>query len=252
MTGILETSRRQPLMTEPQAMERFIVTIDGPAGTGKSSVALELARRLDFDFLDTGAMYRAAAALALDHGLDPSDDAGVMRVVQQAGIVFDWEKSPPRIMAEGRAMHKRIRKHDVTAVVSRIAANAELRRMMVASQRQIAEDRPRLVTEGRDQGTVVFPHADVKFYLDADPKVRASRRATQLRTEGIASEERQLLQEINDRDRSDASRVDGPMMCPADAIRVDTTPLDFDAVVSVLEGHVRASLATRQDDIQRP
>lgn len=220
-----------------------IITIDGPAGTGKSSVARQLARRLGLDFLDTGAMYRAAAAIVLDHGIDPADDSRVVEAVLAAGIRFDWLSDPPAIVAGGRALGDRIRGADVTGIVSRIAANSELRRYMVAWQRRIAHDHPRLVTEGRDQGSVVFPSAPVKFYLDAAPRVRAARRAAQLLDAGEQVAEADLLDEILTRDRSDSSRVDGPLTCPEDAIRIDTSAMTFDQVVDVLERHVRERVA---------
>ncbi len=220
-----------------------IITIDGPAGTGKSSVARQLAKRLGLDFLDTGAMYRAAAAIVLDHGINPSEDSRVVEAVLAAGIRFDWTTDPPAILAGGRAMGERIRSADVTGIVSRIAANSELRRYMVAWQRRIAHEHPRLVTEGRDQGSVVFPSAPLKFYLDAAPRVRAARRTAQLRDAGQPVSENDLLDEILTRDRSDSSRVDGPLTCPDDAIRIDTSTLTFDQVVDVLERHVRQRIA---------
>lgn len=244
MTGasVTQTPRHA---TPPRApSEPLVITIDGPAGTGKSSVARHLAKRLGLDFLDTGAMYRAAAAIALDQSIDPADDPRVVRAVIEAGIRFDWTKDPPSILAHGQPLDERIRQPDVTAIVSRIAANAELRRTMVAWQRRIAADHPRLVTEGRDQGSVVFPDAPIKFYLDAQPEVRAARRATQLRAAGQHATESELLDEILTRDRSDSSRLDGPLRCPDDAIRIDTSPLTFDQVVDVLERHVRQRIAT--------
>ncbi len=223
------------------ATEAIIITIDGPAGTGKSSVARALARRLGLDFLDTGAMYRAAAAVALDRGLDLADQPGVVRAVEEAGIRFDWSLDPPRVLAFDRPMNGRIRASDVTAVVSRVAAIAPLRRHMVAMQRAIAAQHPRLVTEGRDQGSVVFPDARVKLYLDADPAVRARRRLEQLRAAGGGAipDPSAVLADIAERDRLDSSRADGPLRCPEDAIRVDTTSLSFEQVVSRLEQIVR-------------
>jgi cytidylate kinase len=139
----------------------------------------------------------------------------------------------------------RIREQDVTAVVSPIAAIPALRRLMVRKQRIIAEQHPRLVTEGRDQGSVVFPDAEVKVYLDASPQVRARRRAEQMRASGQAADARALLEEISERDRSDASRRDGPLTCPDDAERVDTSDLSFEEVVDRLE-----SIASRRLEVR--
>jgi CMP/dCMP kinase len=221
----------------------IVITIDGPAGTGKSSVARTLAARLGLDFLDTGAMYRAAAAIVLDQNIPLREEARVVETVREADIHFDWHADPPRILAWDKPIDRRIREPDVTAIVSRVASIRELRRLMVAKQRQIAEEHRRLVTEGRDQGSAVFSTAPVKFYLDAAPRVRPRRRADQIRETlgdrgGTLNEER-LLRDIMDRDASDSSRDVGPLVCADDAIRVDTTNLTFDQVVDTLEDLVR-------------
>lgn len=222
----------------------IIVTIDGPAGTGKSSVARTLAKRLGLDFLDTGAMYRAAAAIVIDHQIDPNDADAIVAQVHSADLHFDWKTDPPTIMAWDRPIAARIRDPDVTAIVSPIAGIAELRRLMVGEQRLIAHEHPRLVTEGRDQGTVVFPDAAVKFYLDASPEVRAARRADQLRAAGRSADLADLLREIIARDQSDSTRSDGPLRAPSDAIRIDTSAMTFDRVVDTLEREVRARATT--------
>lgn len=222
----------------------IIITIDGPAGTGKSSVARTLAKHLGLDFLDTGAMYRAAAAIVIDHQIDPNDVDAIVAQVHSADLHFDWKTDPPTIMAWDRSIASRLRDADVTAIVSPIAGIAELRRLMVGEQRLIAQEHPRLVTEGRDQGTVVFPDAAVKFYLDASPEVRASRRADQLRAAGRFADEAELLKEIIARDQSDSTRSDGPLRAPSDAIRIDTSAMTFGQVVDTLERQVRAR-ATR-------
>lgn len=216
-----------------------IITIDGPAGTGKSTVARILASRLGLDFLDTGAMYRCAAAIMIDRDLDPEEVGDFVSTVVGADLHFDWAADPPTILAWDTPMDHRIRQADVTAAVSRISAIGELRQHMVRKQRIIAAQHPRLVTEGRDQGSVVFPDAEVKFYLDADPKVRARRRAEQMRTGGDEVDLDSLESQILERDRTDSSRSDGPLICPHDAIRVDTSDLDLHEVVVLLERHVR-------------
>ncbi len=219
-----------------------IITIDGPAGTGKSTVARQLAKRLGLDFLDTGAMYRAAAAIMLDHRIDPAETGELVSTVMGADLHFDWAADPPRILAWDDPLDHRIREADVTAAVSLVASIGELRQHMVRKQRVIGAQHPRLVTEGRDQGSVVFPDAEVKFYLDAHPAIRARRRAEQLREAGVQVDLADLEAQITHRDRLDSSRSDGPLICPEDAIRVDTSGLDLDGVVSLLEREVRRKI----------
>lgn len=220
----------------------IIVTIDGPAGTGKSSVARTVAARLGLDFLDTGSMYRAAAAIVIDRKIDREDHATIVATVRAADLHFDWSTDPPQILAWDRALNGRIRDADVTAIVSPIAGIAPLRELMVARQREIARQHARLVSEGRDQGSIVFPHAAIKFYLDATPQVRCARRAEQLRAAGQHPDEAALLQEIIQRDLSDSTREVGPLVCPMDATRVDTSGLTFEQVVNTLEQHVRDAI----------
>lgn len=219
-----------------------IITIDGPAGTGKSSVARQLASRIGLDFLDTGAMYRAAAAIVIDRGIDQGDTDRIVAVIAEADLHFDWTADPPTILAWDRPIDHRIRDADVTAIVSRIASIGPLRAHMVRKQRIIAAQHPRLVSEGRDQGSIVFPSADAKFYLDADPRVRAQRRAVQLRSDGRDADLDTLLEEILERDRSDSTRRDGPLICPDDAVVIDTSGLSQSEVVERLEREVRAAI----------
>lgn len=226
--------------------ERLIITIDGPAGTGKSSVARALAARLGVKFLDTGAMYRAAAAIVLDEGLPVDDHNAVVHAVERHDLHFDFDTDPPELLCSGQSVMSRIRDADVTKVVSPVAGIRELRQDMVRKQRQIAMAQPRLVAEGRDQGSVVFPDADVKFYLDASPAVRAKRRAEQIRATGKLADEVQLEREIVQRDKSDESRPEGPLVCPADAARIDTSSMSFDEVVNTLEAFVRRHMLVRE------
>jgi len=222
------------------ATAEFIVTIDGPAGTGKSTVAHRLARRLGLEFLDTGAMYRAAALRALETGIDPSDGDRVAALVRDLEIRFDWRRDPPELLVDGDAVGERIRTQEVTRAVSAVASNPSVRAAMVEAQREIASLHPRLVTEGRDQGSVVFPDAHVRIYLDARPEVRARRRVEQLATKGIIISESEVLAQIIARDHMDSSRRDGPLVCPKGADVVDTSDIDIDLVIDRLEEIVRA------------
>lgn len=233
-------------------LDDVVITIDGPAGTGKSTVAKGLADRLGLDFLDTGAMYRAAAAILLESGLLACLDADLAQAIAaiaQADIHFDWSGDPPRVIvyrperAAFEAIDQRIRTPDVNRLVSKVAGYPEVREHMVRKQQIIAQQHPRLVSEGRDQGSVVFPRAAVKFYLDASPNVRASRRTEQLRAEGHDVDESAVLREIIERDRSDENRSVGPLRCPEDALRVDTSGLEIDEVITTLERVSRERLA---------
>lgn len=217
--------------TDHATAERLIVAVDGPAGTGKSSVARAAAKRLGLEFLDTGAMYRAATALAIDKGLDPLDELQVPELARIAQIRFDWRTDPPTLLAFNAPMTGRLRDADVDAAVSAVSGIAPLRTVMVDLQRRIGEEHPRLITEGRDQGSVVFPDAQVKIFLDASATARARRRARQLRAEGREADEAAIQRDLEQRDRQDMSRKVGPLVCPIDAIRVDTSDLDFGQVV---------------------
>jgi cytidylate kinase len=221
----------------------LIVTIDGPAGTGKSSASAMLAERLGFDMLDTGAMYRAVALLALEAGIGPADGALIAAAIDRSTLEVDFSVQPPVIRLDGRDVHLRIRDHDVTSIVSQVASHRDVRRRMVEAQRQVALTHARLVTEGRDQGTVVFPDAVVRIWLDARPEVRAFRRAEELRAQGLAVDDAAVLRDIAHRDASDRGRAEGPLRQPAGAHVVDTSDLSFSQVVDRLEAIVRESLA---------
>ena len=225
-------------------MQRLIVTLDGPAGSGKSTVARRLAQRLGVEFLDTGAMYRGIAAKALDRGIDPRSEAyAVVELARHTEIRFDWSTDPPQLYIGNSNVTDRLRDSDVTAAVSEVAAIPGVRQVLVHAQQAIGREHPRLVTEGRDQGSVVFPDADVKFYLDARPQVRAQRRAEQIRQAGRHVDLEALRVQIVDRDRRDASRSDGPLICPPDALRIDTSDMSLEAVVDLLEQRVREAVA---------
>ena len=213
----------------------LIITIDGPAGTGKSSVAHILAVRLGLEFLDTGAMYRAAALLAIEHSIPIDDGEGIAAALAATTLVFDWKSSPPKLLLGRRDVTPFIRSAEVTEAVSPVSACSDVRREMVRRQREIANAHPRLVTEGRDQGSVVFPDAPLRIYLEADPRVRAQRRVAQLRAAGHVADEASILRAIQHRDHVDSTRAVGPLRVPDGATRVDTSNLDLEAVVNTLE-----------------
>lgn len=223
-------------------MQRLIITLDGPAGAGKSTVAWRLAKRLGLEFLDTGAMYRGLSAKCVERGIDPvAEDYAVVELARHSDFRFDWTQDPPRLNVGGTDVTDRLRDSDVTGQVSDVAAISGVRQVMVREQRRMGDEHPRLVTEGRDQGSVVFPQAEVKFYLDASPGVRAKRRADQLREAGKKADLEQIRNGILERDRKDSSRKDAPLICPEDARRIDTSEMTLEEVVEMLEGLVHES-----------
>lgn len=220
--------------------ERLIVTLDGPAGSGKSTVAHQLAARLGVDFLDTGAMYRGLTAHALMRGIDPVEEPFYVTALARGFPPrFDWTQDPPALCAGEFDVSHRLRDSDVTQAVSDVARISGVRQILVEAQRQIGREHPRLVTEGRDQGSVVFPDAEARFFLTAKPEIRAQRRADQLRAAGHIVSVPSLTQQILERDRKDATRTEGPLICPEGAEQIDTSAMTLDEVVDLLESRVR-------------
>lgn len=230
------------MSAQPSQLRPVIITIDGPAGTGKSTVAHMLAKRLGLEFLDTGAMYRAAALIALEQGILPDRGEDLADAVARADLHFDWHADPPAMIIGDRDVSRRIRDLDVGGIVSMVAAQPPLRRVLVHQQRRIAQRHPRLVSEGRDQGSVVFPDADVRFYLHADVAVRASRRVAQLAAAGKAVDRARVARDIQERDHIDATRSDAPLVRPKGAIDIDTGDRTAADVVDAMETIARREL----------
>lgn len=216
----------------------MIVTIDGPAGAGKSSVSRELARRLGFRFLDTGAMYRAIALAALEHGVDWQDRAELEAVAGAARL----EMTDDQVLLQGRDVSQLIRTPEVTAAIFNVADNPAIRGLMVDLQRQLANS-GNTVTEGRDQGTVAFPHAECKIYLTASAEERARRRVQDLAARGVRVEYEEILSQQAERDRRDATRPVGRLMQTPDMIELITDGLSPEEVVDRLEEIVRTRMA---------
>jgi cytidylate kinase len=211
------------------------VTLDGPSGTGKSSVARALAVRLGASYLDTGAMYRAATVAVLDAGVDPEDAEAVTRSVTAARIDIGTEAGTELVQVDGVDVATRIRGAEVTRSVSAVSAVPAVRRLLVDRQRALVAETGAIVVEGRDIGTVVLPEATLKVYLTAAPEIRAERRAGQL---GVTDPGQiaAIAADLRRRDEYDSSRADSPLRPAADAVVVDSSGLDRDAVVDrVLE-----------------
>jgi len=206
------------------------VTLDGPSGTGKSSVARAVATRLGAAYLDTGAMYRAATVAVLDAGVDPEDAEAVARAVAGATIEVGTAADTELVTVDGVDVAVRIRGPEVTRAVSAISAVPAVRRQLVDQQRALVAGTEAVVVEGRDIGTVVLPEATVKVYLTAAPEARAERRALQL---GLSTpaEVAELAADLRRRDEYDSSRADSPLRPAADAVIVDSTDLEQDQTV---------------------
>jgi cytidylate kinase len=217
----------------------MIITIDGPAGSGKSTAATALADRLGFDYLDTGAMYRAVALAFVRRGTDPSDPAAVGAAL--AGLRV--EMPPGRVLLDGEDVTAAIRAPEVSQGASKVAVLPAVRRFLAAQQRRTAEGR-RIITEGRDQGTAVFPDAECKFFLTADARARAERRHRELLDRGLDIRLADVLEEILERDHRDSTRADSPLVRSDDAVVIDTTHLPPEAVVARMEAEVRRRCPT--------
>ncbi|MDO4436680.1 MAG: (d)CMP kinase [Coriobacteriaceae bacterium] len=219
----------------------MIIAIDGPAGSGKSTIAREVSRRFGFAKLDTGAMYRSVALTALRRKVDLADENAVAELAQSISITFGAEcHGNVSVFVDGQDVSDAIRTPEVDRNVSAAAANAGVRRAMLVPQRLFAEGRD-VVAEGRDIGSVVFPHAELKLFLTADPRERARRRVLQ-RHEGEAVDEgllsaeiAQTLADIERRDALDSQRAAAPLVCPDDAVRIDSTSFTIEQIVDQIE-----------------
>ncbi|KPK47858.1 MAG: hypothetical protein AMK72_07805 [Planctomycetes bacterium SM23_25] len=216
----------------------MIITIDGTVGSGKSTAAAGLARRLGAGHLDTGAMYRALTLKALRDGLDLEDPEALTRMAASTAVELDGEAGAQRVRLDGQDVTAAIRGNRISTHSHYVARTAGVREVLVARQRAFAARAGDVVAEGRDQGTVVFPEADVKFFLDADAEVRARRRQLELQGRGQVRSYRDVLAEITDRDRRDATREVSPLKAADDAVHVDTTDMTIDEMVDALAAEV--------------
>jgi CMP/dCMP kinase len=219
-------------------MTSFVVTIDGPAGAGKSTVARQLATRLGYSFLDTGAIYRTVALVGRQRGIDWSDGPALGALAAALDLRFESADGVNRVIANGADVTAEIRTPAISEGASQVSAHPPVRTALMGLQRAIGA-RGRVVAEGRDTGTVVFPDAQAKFFLTASATERARRRTLELLAAGRPAVQAEVQKDIEVRDQRDSTRAVSPLKKADDAVEIDTSALTADQVVAVMEALVR-------------
>jgi CMP/dCMP kinase len=222
-------------MTDSLA-HKLIIAIDGPAGAGKSTVASRLARKLGYVNLESGAMYRALALKAIEWDISFDDEAALNDLAQKSRIKIEPTLGGNRVFLDGRDVTQRVRDTDVSEAASRVSVHPKVREWMVARQRELGANGG-VVMEGRDIGSKVFPDADVKIFLDADPVIREQRRIQQQHSRGASAES--MAAELRERDRRDRTRANSPLQPAPDATLLDSTSLSEDEVLDRIEALVQ-------------
>ena len=219
----------------------MIIAIDGPAGSGKSTIAKLLAKKLGFTYIDTGAMYRAVALKIKRLGINPDDKNAVINVLETTDIKLKSNEEI-KIFLDGENVSSLIRTEEIGKIASKIARYPEVRKILVNMQRKIGEKAKNAVIEGRDTGTVIFPDAEIKIFMTAKPEVRAERRFKELKEKGLNVSYEKILKEIIERDKLDTTRKDSPLKPAEDAIIIDTSDKSLDDVFREVLAIVRNRL----------
>jgi CMP/dCMP kinase len=220
---------------------KVVIAIDGPAGAGKSTIASRLAKMLGYINLESGAMYRALGLKALECGVSVDDGDALLTLAERSTIELQPTPEGNRVLLDGRDVSTRIRERDVTDAASRVSTHPAVREWMVERQRQMGAQGG-VIMEGRDIGTVVFPNAEVKIFLDADTSVREGRRVSQANAHDDPHRAEQLKQELRERDRRDTTRATAPLQAAADAVHIDSSALNIEQVIARVEEIVEEKL----------
>ena len=223
-------------------MKRLLITIDGPSGAGKTTVSRKVAQRLGYTHVDTGALYRAVAFAALSQECEIDDDSVVEQICRHLGLRFENSRNGPKMYMNEVDITDQIRTQEITMLASALSARVVVREYLLGVQREMGKDGG-VVFEGRDMGTVVFPEADIKFFLDADLNVRALRRYAELKAGGTRISLGEVKETMRKRDKHDSNRALAPLKPAHDAIRIDSSSLEIEQVVDLILRHVSVMVA---------